>query len=138
MTVRISGKYLGNKKTEIKHEDSGVVITTSAPVDNQGDGLSFSPTDLFASSLGACMSTIAGIVAEQKGIDVAGMRFELIKHMSANPRQVSKIEIEMYLPDNLNESERILLQHAAMACPVHKSLSENIEVVVKFNYLKIT
>ena len=75
MGIFISGTYQGEKKVRLVHEDSGAVITTAAPKDNNGDGSSFSPTDLFTSSLGACMLTIIGIVAERDGIDIEGSHF---------------------------------------------------------------
>ena len=41
MSVLISGKYLGAKKVELCHVESGMKITTAAPKDNNGDGSSF-------------------------------------------------------------------------------------------------
>ena len=86
----MSGRYLGHLKVELEHGPSGAKITTAAPVDNQGDGSSFSPTDLCAASLGACMLTVMGIVAERDGIDFSTCRFTLEKHMQTDPRRIAK------------------------------------------------
>jgi len=85
--------YLGGLRTEAIHIKSSTVIVTDAPVDNQGKGESFSPTDLVATSLGACMLTIMGIKARDKDIDMEGATVETIKTMASNPRRISKIEI---------------------------------------------
>ena len=93
MAVEITGKYIGNLKTELTHGPSGMVIRTAAPVDNQGDGSSFSPTDLAAASLGACMLTLIAIVGERDGLDLTGLCFRLEKHMEANPRRIGAIPV---------------------------------------------
>ena len=64
-------EYKGQLRTEAKHLRSGSVIVTDAPIDNQGKGEAFSPTDLVATALASCMITIMGIVAERHGIDIA-------------------------------------------------------------------
>jgi uncharacterized OsmC-like protein len=129
-----TGKYLGNKKVELTHLDSGVTIVTDAPKDNHGDGTSFSPTDLFASSLGACQLTVMSIYAERTGISLEGSWFNLSKHMSAAPRMVSKIIVEMHLPRELNDVERLKLEQISKTCPVHHSLNASVQVDVRFFY----
>lgn len=128
------GKYLGNKKIELTHLDSGVTITTDAPKDNQGDGTSFSPTDLFASSLGACQLTVMSIYAERSGISLEGSWFSLSKYMSAAPRMVSKIIVEMHMPEVLTELERSKLEQISKTCPVHHSLNASVQVDIRFFY----
>lgn len=129
-----TGKYLGNKKVELTHLDSGVSIKLDAPKDNQGDGTSFSPTDLFASSLGACQLTVMSIYAERSGISLEGAWFKLEKFMSAAPRMVSKILVEMHLPKSIDENERRKLEQISKTCPVHHSLNASVQVDVRFLY----
>ena len=83
-----TGETTGSTTTRIVHEPSGSVIETMAPVDNGGEGLLFSPTDLCATSLGTCGSTIMSMYASNVGIDLKGIRFAVEKEMSANPRRI--------------------------------------------------
>jgi putative redox protein len=134
MAVEITGKYIGNLRTELTHGPSATVIRTAAPVDNQGDGSSFSPTDLAATSLGACMLTLIAIAGEREGIDLTGLSFRLEKHMAANPRRIGAIPVTVNMPAGLTPDQRKKLENAALTCPVHKSLSDAVERPVEFVY----
>jgi uncharacterized OsmC-like protein len=134
MAVDISGRYLGNLKVELTHGPSGTVIRTAAPVDNQGDGSSFSPTDLAATSLGACMLTLIGIVAQRDGIDLTGLSFRLEKHMASNPRRIGAVPVTIQMPSGLSADQRQKLENAALTCPVHKSLAPEVDRPVEFVY----
>ncbi|MCP4274444.1 MAG: OsmC family protein, partial [Gammaproteobacteria bacterium] len=83
-------EYQGSLRARATHLQSGNSIRTDAPVDNQGKGEDFSPTDLLATSLGACMITIMGIEANKMGINIDNTRISVTKHMSSDlPRRVS-------------------------------------------------
>ena len=127
-------KYLGNLRTESVHLQSGNIIITDAPIDNKGKGEAFSPTDLLATSLGCCMLTIMGIVAERQNLNITGTRIEITKIMESNPRRVGEIILEFVLPkNNFSSKEKELLMQAAYTCPVAKSLSAEIKQTVIFN-----
>ena len=66
MAVDFTGRYLGNLKVEVTHGPSGTQLITVPPVDNQGDGSSFSPTDLVAAALGSCMLSLISIVGDPR------------------------------------------------------------------------
>jgi putative redox protein len=134
MAVEITGRYIGNLKTELTHGPSGMVIRTAAPVDNQGDGSSFSPTDLAAASLGACMMTLVAIVGERDGLDLTGLSFRLEKHMESNPRRIGAIPVTLNMPGGLSADQKKKLENAALTCPVHKSLAEGVDKPVEFIY----
>lgn len=134
MSVAITGRYLGSKKVELTHEPSGAKLITSAPKDNQGDGSSFSPTDLVATALGSCMLTVMAIVADKQGWKLDGTYFRIEKHMSQNPRRVGKLPISMHLPSALTLDQRTVLERAALTCPVYKSINSEIEVTAQFLY----
>jgi putative redox protein len=128
------GKYLGEKRVEIIHDDSGAKITTSAPKDNQGDGLQFSPTDLVAAALGGCIITTLAIVAERNNISVAGAHFTVEKQMNQSPRRIGRLPVVVHLPAGLSAEQRTRVEAAAKACPVHHSLHPEIEAVIDFIY----
>ena len=134
MAVEITGRYLDPLKVELTHGPSGAKLTTAAPVDNEGDGSSFSPTDMVAAALGACMLTIIGILAKRDGLDLAGSHFRVEKHMQSDPRRIGALPIEIHLPAHLKPSERAKLERGALTCPVHKSLLPEIDKPVRFVY----
>ena len=127
--------YNGNLRTEATHLRSGQTIITDAPVDNNGKGEAFSPTDLLATSLGCCMITIMGMVADKNKIDINGTSIEITKVMGTNPRRVIEIIVEFKMNgSNYSEDEKKLLEEAAHTCPVAKSLSAELKQTVIFNY----
>lgn len=134
MAVNMSGRYVGQLKVELEHGPSGAVIRTAAPVDNNGDGSSFSPTDLVAAGLGACMLTIVAMVAERDGVDTSGLAFTCAKHMNSNPRRIGSIPIQLTMPAGLTAAQKAKLERAALTCPVHHSLLPEIEKNVTFLY----
>ena len=129
----ITVTYLGDLRTEAIHIDSNSSIITDAPIDNQGLGSKFSPTDLVASSLGSCLLTIMGIVAKRHKIDLKDSYANVEKKMSENPRRISSIMIDIYLKSSLNDKQIKILKQAAKHCPVHNSLNKNIDIQINFN-----
>jgi putative redox protein len=134
MSVEMSGTYLGGLKTELTHGPSGAVIRTAAPVDNNGDGSSFSPTDMVAAALAACIVTTMAIVAEREQIPFAGAHFSLEKHMRSDPRRIDRIPIRIEMPAGLDATHRRKLEFTARACPVFRSLSDEVEKELEFIY----
>jgi putative redox protein len=128
-------EYKGNLRTEAIHLESGTKIITDAPKDNHGNGESFSPTDLMATSLSSCMLSIMGIVAKRDNIDIVGIKTEVTKIMYSEPRRVGEIHVKLMMPkNNYSEKERKLLEHAAHTCPVAKSLHPDIIQKIEFIY----
>ena len=131
--VTIDISYQGGLRCSATHLPSGNTLMTDAPVDNNGRGEAFSPTDLVATALGTCMATIMGIVAERKGIALDGMDIQVRKVMSADtPRRISRLEMDLKMPISANHPERKLLEGAALGCPVHQSIHPEIEVVMNW------
>ena len=128
-------KYQGSLRTEAQHIDSGQKIITDAPKDNEGEGEAFSPTDLVATALASCMITIIAIAAEKNNIDVSKTSANVKKIMGANPRTISDIVIEIKMSKDLAQKDRIRLEKAALACPVHKSLHPDMEKEITFTYI---
>ena len=134
MAVEISGRYTGGLKTEMIHGPSGTVLKTAAPVDNRGDGSSFSPTDLVAAAIASCMVTTMAIVAERDGIDFSAVTFHVEKHMASDPRRVGKLPVRIEMPRGLSPAARQKLERAARTCPVDRSLLPEVEKEPHFVY----
>ena len=133
--VSMTGVYLGELRTEATHLRSGNKIITDAPPDNNGKGEAFSPTDLTCASLNSCMMTLMGMLAQREGIDLNGLRSEIIKIMASNPRRIAEIQITFF-HENLKATDiqKEKLRRAALTCPVALSLSGDLKQIVNFNF----
>ena len=127
-------RYIGELRTEVTHTQSGDKIVTDAPLDNNGKGEHFSPTDLLAASLGSCMLTIMGITAERSGFSIEGATIETTKHMSKEPRRVGELNLRFTFPSNYSEKERRLIEGSAKVCPVEFSLHPDVIRTIEFIY----
>ena len=118
-----------------EHMPSGKKVMSDAPVDNQGRGESFSPTDLVATALGTCIVTIMGIIADQREIDLKGLRLVVQKGMSADlPRRIVRLELQIHVPVSESHPDRKVLEEAAQNCPVQHSIHPEIEVNIDWRW----
>jgi putative redox protein len=133
--VKIDIRYDGGLRCAATHGPSGKRIETDAPVDNQGRGELFSPTDLVATALGTCMATLMGIVAERHQLDLRGLSVEVTKQMATDsPRRIARLGTTIRVPLPPEHPNRTLLENAALTCPVHHSLHPDIEKPVDFQW----
>ena len=135
MSHSIENRYLGGLRTHSTHLKSSDTIITDAPVDNNGKGNAFSPTDLVASALCSCMTTVMGICAEKNNFELPGSRAYVTKIMESQPRRISKIIIEINFDNNnLSDQQKEKLVAVAKGCPVAQSLSSDLTQEVMFNF----
>ena len=127
--------YKNNLRTEAQHIASGQKIITDAPLDNNGKGEAFSPTDLVATALASCMITIMAIAAEKNGINISETSASVKKIMGTNPRTISDVVIDIKMSKDLALKDRKRLEKAALACPVHKSLHPGMNKKITFSYI---
>lgn len=133
--VSMTGFYQGDLRTEVTHLKSGNKVVTDAPVDNNGKGEAFSPTDLTCASLNSCMMTLMGILAQREGINLRGLRSEIVKIMASNPRKIAEIQITFsHEKLNATDLQKEKLKRAALTCPVALSLSDSVKQTVNFNF----
>jgi putative redox protein len=131
--VTINIAYQGDLRCQAVHGPSSTTVITDAPVDNHGKGESFSPTDLVATGLGACMMTIMGIVAKRDGIALEGATVKVEKIMTtALPRRIAKLVVAFTLPAGITPDQKTKLERAAHTCPVALSLHPDIVVEATF------
>ena len=135
MNHSIENKYVGKLRTSSTHLNSRKNIITDAPTDNNGKGEAFAPTDLVSSALCSCMTTVMGICAEKGNFEMPNSTAKITKIMSADPRKISEIKIELTFDNNnLNDTQKNKLMSVAENCPVAKSLNPDIKQTLKFNF----
>jgi uncharacterized OsmC-like protein len=128
-------KQLDDLSTECEHVRSGQRFVTNAPVDNQGKGAAFSPTDLLATALASCMITTMDIVARANGFRINNAEARVVKHMASEPRRVQRVEVHLVMDGaGLDPAQRHLMQRTAHGCPVAVSLSKDLVQEVHFTY----
>jgi len=132
MTSKVT--YLGDLRTSSVHLQSGAEILSDAPKDNHGRGEAFSPTDTVANALASCMMTVMGIKARDLDVDLTGSTASVTKHMQAEPRKISKIEVVFEMAISADEKTKTILERTANTCPVHLSLHPDIEKIISFNW----
>jgi putative redox protein len=133
--VRIDATYQGDLRCEAVHGPSGRILTTDAPVDNHGKGESFSPTDLVATALGTCITTIMGLYADREGIELEGMTVQIEKEVCTTPpRRIARLAVVFQMPPGIEAKARAAFDSCAAFCPVKLSLHPDIEVPIRFDY----
>lgn len=135
MSIKISCDYLGDLRVRAVHSTSGAEIITDAPVDNQGQGRSFSPTDLAAASVATCMITIMGIQAKSIPLDLTGLKVEIEKHMTKTPpRRIAQLDVKIMMPAGIPEELRPRLIRAAEACPVKQTFRDDTVINLQWSW----
>lgn len=132
MTSKVT--YLGDLRTSSIHVQSGTEIISDAPLDNNGKGEAFSPTDTVANALASCMMTVMGIKARDLDVDFTGSTASVTKIMQAEPRRINAIEIDFEMSISADEKTKAILERTAMTCPVFLSLNPEIEKKIRFNW----
>lgn len=125
--------YTGALRTTCSHLKSGSSFETDAPIDNNGKGERFSPTDLMATSLAACMITVMGIKAGTMDMDLNDVKIEVLKNMKSDPRRIGGIELTFHIPEalkNIDAKTKTILKNTGETCPVIKSIHPDIEVKI--------
>ncbi|WP_179346079.1 OsmC family protein [Winogradskyella ursingii] len=132
MTSKVT--YIGNLRTENVHLKSQDSYITDAPIDNNGKGEAFSPTDTIATGLANCMLTVMGIKAADLEVNMSGTTAEVTKTMASDPRRISKIDIVINFPFKADDKLKTILERTASTCPVHYSLHPDIEKNITFHW----
>ena len=131
--VEIEARYDGGKKCSLRHQE-GLTLQTDAPKDIGGDASAFSPTDLVAAALAACVLTTVAMFAERHALDLTGMTAHIGKEMTANPRRIGHLPLTVHLPASVTAEMRPILERVAHSCPVHASLHPEVDAPIAFHY----
>lgn len=131
--VEIEARYDGAKKCTLTHQE-GATLKTDAPKDIGGEASAFSPTDLVAAALSACILTTMAMYAERNGLELTGITAHIGKEMTPPPRKIGSLPLVVHLPASVTEEMRPKLEHAAQTCPVHASLHPDVDAPIAFYY----
>jgi uncharacterized OsmC-like protein len=126
--------YLGELRTSSIHLNSGSEIISDAPLDNNGKGEAFSPTDTVANALASCMFTVMGIKAREMNVDFSGSTADVTKIMGTEPRRIIAIQVVFTMSISVDDKTRTILERTAMTCPVFYSLHPDIKKEIIFNW----
>ena len=112
-----------------EHSLSGVELHTDAPLDHAGLGETFSPTDLLATALGTCILTTMGMTAKRRGWSLGEVKADVEKSMTVEgPRRIETQEVNLTMPDGLNDDQLCLLRKVVDTCPVKRNLEPSINI----------
>lgn len=133
--VKSTITYEGELACVAEHGPSGATFNTDAPVDNNGRGLNFSPTDLVGAALGSCILTVMGILARRLEVDMTGASANVEKEMVADPvRRIGELRVKVTMPAGISPENQKKLERAAHTCPVHKSLHPDVKMPIEFDW----
>lgn len=134
MTSKVT--YLGSLRTKCEHLRSGKEFITDAPLDNNGLGQAFSPTDTVATAVASCMLTVMGIKARDLGVNLKNSYADVVKNMAAAPRRISGLVIDVYLPAEVSQKNRDILEKTGNSCPVIQSIHPDIRKEIQYHWVQ--
>lgn len=127
--------YNGNLQTEATCGASPIVLRTDNSADSRAAGATYTPVDMFVTSLGACMLSIMGMTAQRRGVSIDGATVAMTYASDEATHRVTSITATFRFPGvGLSEADRKVLRAAAKACPVGASLSADIEKNLVFEF----
>lgn len=126
--------YEGGLHCKLTHDESGNVIVTDAPKDNNGKGEAFSPTDLLACALASCILTVLGIRARNEGVVLDGAQANVEKVMVNEPiRRISLVKVDITLPATVSLDKMQEWASLEKKYPVQESLHPETKVEISFS-----
>jgi putative redox protein len=111
---------------------TGNVVIADEPLDKGGKDTGFSPKELLASALAACTSATVRMYADRKEwpLEEVKIDIDLEREETVNKTVINR---KIQFIGNLNDEQRKRLLAVANACPVHKILSNPIEIKTSSN-----
>jgi uncharacterized OsmC-like protein len=126
---KLTVAYEGGMK--MRAERCGHVIESDQPEKSGGTDSALPPFDIFVSSLGMCITLFAAIFMERHGLSTEGLALDLEFEMAKGPSRLGEVRAKLRAPKaDLGELRDAVLR-SALACPVHHSLREDVEVALE-------
>jgi putative redox protein len=129
VTVKAS---LGKTKyyTEVTAGDNTII--TDEHIDKGGQNKGFNPFEILATSLASCTAATLRMYIERKEWDVENINVEVeLENFPLTKTAIFRRDITF---DGILDEDQIKRLHTiADACPVHKILTNDIEILTKFS-----
>lgn len=108
-------------------------LITDEPVEKGGQNKGFNPFEILATSLASCTAATLRMYIDRKEWDVEKINVEVdMENFPLTKRTVFKRDIS-FEGTHLDEEQLKRLHTIADACPVHKILINDIEILTKFS-----
>lgn len=130
VTVKAS---LGKEKyyTEVIAGENTLI--TDEPVDKGGGNKGFNPFEILAASLASCTAATLRMYIDRKEWNVEKIDVEVeLENFPLTKRTIFKRNIH-FEGTHLDEEQMKRLHTIADACPVHKILTNDIEILTQFS-----
>ena len=113
------------------HGPSSVAIETRVPTELGGPGGTFSCTDLVATGLATCIATSVQALASREGVADSEIAVRVSKRLSERPRRIAALSVQITIERALTDRQREKILRVARTCPVHRSLSPDVDVEIE-------
>jgi putative redox protein len=106
---------------------TGNTLIADEPIDKGGKDTGFSPKELLAAALAACTSATVKMYADKKNWSLEEVKIDVdLERNEAENKTVISRKIQFIGPLDADQKKRLLA--VANACPVHKILSNPVEI----------
>lgn len=120
---------IGHEHYVTKLSMRGHLLVADEPIDNGGRDAGPTPTELVLSGLAACTASTLRMYIDRKDWDVERIDLELsIQTEKTETGQLSRIDRVINFTGNITDEQRARLLEIADKCPVHKLLTNPVEI----------
>jgi putative redox protein len=121
-------------------ESDGLHLLADEPKEFGGSSIGFSPYGLLLSALGTCTSMTVGLYARNQKWPLEDitvrLRHERIHARDCaecvdQPRSLDRITLELDMTGPLTDEQRTQLRQIAARCPVHRTLTSQVQIDIR-------
>lgn len=118
---------IAQEQYQVKIEANGNTIIADEPINEGGLNKGFNPNELLAASLAACTSITLRMYANHKKWELQEVHVDVNLEWDKTTNKTT-INRNIKLIGNLDDAQSTRLLAIANACPVHKILSNTIQI----------
>ncbi len=126
--MEITVNFLDNLRLEAKFDDFTVI--TDQPVRYKGDGTAPSPFDYFLASSALCAAYFIKVYCLSRDIPTDDIRVSQNNIIDPENRYNQTFQIQVELPDNISEKDRLGILRSADRCTVKKVIQQGPEFII--------